>query len=102
MNKKTDDASELIERLENETGCRIDDNEGDNLAMAGLVGAISRIMKLSPPSYQERDDVVAGLYIQHLNSHEGKAQEEQKQMLAELLASGLSPDDIGVFYDKEE
>ena len=58
-------ANDLIERLEKETGQRIDDNDGDNLAMAGLFGATSRLLGQSPPSYRERDDVVAGLLIRH-------------------------------------
>ena len=41
-------ASDLIERLEAETGQRIDDNDGDNLAMAGLLGVMSRLMGYSP------------------------------------------------------
>ena len=58
-------ASDLIERMEAETGQRIDDNDGDNLAMAGLLGAMSRIMGQSPPTYRERDDVAAGVLIKH-------------------------------------
>jgi len=56
-------ASELIERMERETGQRIDDNGGDNLAMDGLVGAMSRVMGQSPESYTEKEDVAAGVVI---------------------------------------
>lgn len=58
-------ASDLIERLEAETGQRVDDNNGDNLAMAGLFGAMARVLGQSPPVYREHDDVAAGLLIQH-------------------------------------
>ena len=61
----TNAANDLIERLERETGHRIDDNGGDNAAMAGLFGAMSRIMGQLPPTYRECDDVVAGLLIKH-------------------------------------
>lgn len=88
------DANDLIERLEAETGQRIDDNDGDNLAMAGLLGAMSRILGQSPPSYRERDDVAAGLLIRHKMSPAGQKEESNKQVLAELLTSGMSPDDI--------
>lgn len=55
-------ANDLITRLERETGHRID--EEDSPAMAGLLGAMSRKMGLSPETYQERDDVAAGTAIQ--------------------------------------
>lgn len=88
------EASDLIERLEKETGQRIDDNDGDNLAMAGLLGAMSRLMGQSPPSYTERDDVVAGLLIKHQMSPKYKREQEGKRLLTDLLLSGMSPDDI--------
>jgi hypothetical protein len=87
-------ASDLIERLEKETGQRIDSNGGDNNAIAGLLGAISRIMGQSPPSYQERDDVAAGLLIRHQMSPEYAQEQKEKEILADLLTSGLSPDDV--------
>lgn len=59
------DANDLIEQLEEETGQRIDDNDGNNNAMAGLIGAVSRIMGQSPSSYREQDDIVAGFLIKH-------------------------------------
>lgn len=90
-------SNDLIERLEAETGQRIDDNNGDNNAMAGLFGAISRIMGQSPPSFTERDDVVAGLFIRHQMSSEGRREKERKGMVAAMLASGMSLDDIGDF-----
>ena len=89
-------ASDLIERLEAETGQRVDDNDGDNLAMAGLFGAVSRALGQSPPSYRERDDVAAGLLIRHQMTPEYRRERESKRMLAELLAAGLSPDEINV------
>ncbi len=85
---------DLIERLEAETGQRIDSNDGDNLAMAGLLGAMSRLMGKSPSSYRERDDVAAGVLIKHRMTDEYKQQQERDKAISEMLMSGLSPDDI--------
>ena len=82
-------ANDLIERLEKETGQRIDDNEGNNNAMAGLIGAISRELGQSPPNYSERDDVAAGLLIRHQVSPEYAADEATKRMMAALFIMGL-------------
>lgn len=87
-------ASDLIERMEKENHRRIDDNEGDNNAMAGLLGAMSRLMGLSPASYGPKDDVAAGLFIKYQNSPEYKRKQESEQVMADMLASGMSPDDI--------
>jgi hypothetical protein len=87
-------ANDLIERLERETGQRIDDNDGDNLVMAGLFGAMSRILGQSPPTYRERDDVAAGVLIRHQMSPEYQEEQEAKKLMAELLASGMSPDGV--------
>ena len=87
-------ASDLIERLETETGQRIDDNDGDNTAMAGLLGAMSRLLGQSPPSYRERDDVAAGILIKHQMSPEGQREQQDRKMLAEMLTAGMSPDDV--------
>ncbi len=87
-------ASDLIERMEKETGQRIDDNNGDNNAMAGRLGAMSRLMGQSPPTYREHDDVVAGLLIKHQMSPEGQREKEDREMLAGLLVTDMSPDDI--------
>ena len=89
------EASDLIERLERETGQRIDADGGQNMAMAGLIGAMSRLMGQSPPSYRERDDVAAGLLITHRQSFEGQ---QEQALLAELLASGMSPDDVKALF----
>lgn len=87
-------ANDLIERLEKETGQRIDDNDGDNLAMAGLLGAMSRLLRRSPSSYRERDDVAAGVVLRHRMSPEFRQEQKAKRMMANLLASGLSPDEV--------
>jgi hypothetical protein len=87
-------ASDLIERVEAETGQRIDDNDGDNPAMAGLLGAIARALGQTPPSYTERDDVAAGVVIRHQMTPEYQQEQESRQMMAALLADGMSPDDV--------
>lgn len=85
-------ASDLIERMEQETGSRIDSNNGDNLAIAGLLGALARIMGKS--SHDERDDVAAGVVIRHQMTPEYKLEQESERMMAAMLAVGMSPDDI--------
>jgi hypothetical protein len=80
--------------MERETGQRIDSNNGDNLAVAGLLGAISRLSGQSPVSYTERDDVAAGVLIKHQMSLEGQREKENNEMLAVMLTSGMSPDDL--------
>ena len=87
-------ANDLIERLERETGQRIDDNDGDNLAMAGLFGAIARAMGQTPSSYRPSDDVAAGVLILHQMTPEYEAEQASKQMIADLLVGGVSPDTL--------
>ena len=84
-------ANDLIERLERETGQRIDDS--GSAAMAGLFGAMSRMLGQSPASYTARDDVVAGTVIQHQMTPEYKREQQGREMLAQLLIGGISPDD---------
>ncbi|MCP5018883.1 MAG: hypothetical protein GY938_26945 [Ketobacter sp.] len=85
----SENANDLIERLERETGQRIDDD--NSLSFAGLIGAMSR--ELGKSNHQRRDDVAAGVVIQHQMTPAYKRQQEADEMLASLLMSGLSPDD---------
>ena len=94
-------ANDLIERMEAETGQRIDDNDGDNNAMAGLLGAMARMMGKTPSSYREEDDVAAGLLIRHQMSPEYARKKEGDRMLAEMLRSGMSPDSIADLLGRE-
>ncbi len=94
MDNKEESLAELIERLEKECGCRIDDNDGDNLAMAGLFGAIARMMGKTPPMYKPRDDVAAGLLIRHQMSSEYAQEKRQEELIAQMLMAGFSPDDL--------
>ena len=89
-------ASDLIERMERETGQRIDSDDPNNMAMAGLFGAVARMMGKS--NHDERDDVVAGLLIVHQMTPEYRNEQESRQMIASLLSSGLSPDDIRAMW----
>lgn len=88
------EATDLIERMERETGCRIDENEGDNLAMDGLFGALARIMGKSPKSYREYDDVAVGLLIKYRMSKQYENDQRGKEIIASMLSKGLSPDHI--------
>ena len=87
-------ASKLIERMERETGQRIDASDGNNLAIAGMLGAMSRMLGQSPASYTPRDDVAAGALIQHQLSPAGQRESESKKMLTAMLVSGMSPDTL--------
>ena len=92
------DANKLIERMEKETGQRIDSNGGDNNAIAGLIGAMSRMMGQSPPTYTERDDVAAGLLIKHMATPEYENEQRSREMISGLLSGGMSPDDISKLF----
>lgn len=67
------EADDLIERFECETGQRVDDEH--SLALAGLFGAVARLMGTN--SHEERDDVAVGICL-----------------LDAMLQEGLSLDDI--------
>ena len=92
------EASDLIERMERETGQRIDANDGDNLAMAGLFGAIARLMGKTPPAYTERDDVGVGVLIQHQATEAAQRERERDELLVAMLQAGFSPDEVGIFF----
>lgn len=83
-------AGDLIKKMEQETGQRWD--EKGSLALSGLFGAVARMMGKS--NHAERDDVVAGVVIQHQVSEEGRREQEAEAALVELLRAGMSPDDI--------
>lgn len=82
-------ASDLIERMEQEAGCRWDENNGNNMAMAG---AMSRLSGNS--NYRDRDDVAAGVVIQYNNSPAGIRKHESDKMLTAFLVGGISPDTL--------
>lgn len=84
-------ASELIERMERETGQRVDSNGFDNNAVAGLLGAMLREMGQS--RHRSRDDVAAGTLARYQMSPTGQAEREANEMFVNLLLSGLSPDE---------
>ena len=74
---------DLIERIEFETGQRIDDPDG--MALARLFGAVARPMRKS--NHEERDDVVAGLIILHQLTTEYQNEQESRKLIASMLAS---------------
>ena len=87
-------ASDLIERVEQETGQRIDADS--SMAMAGLFGALSRALGQPPPAYKACDDVAAGVLIQHQMTPEYCREQDVKQLLTSLLVGGVSPDDAKI------
>lgn len=86
----SDEANKLIERMERETGQRIDDP--DSAAFAGLFGAVARLMGMT--NTEERDDVVVGLVILHQLTPEYRNEQESRKLIASMLAGGMSPDTI--------
>ena len=87
------DASELIGRIEWETGRRVDDG-GDNAAMDAVFGAMSRVLGQSPSVYRERDDVAAGALLRHQMTPAYQREQKSKEALANMLLLGFSPDDV--------
>ena len=88
------EANDLIERLEKETGQRLDVDDPNNMVVVGLLGAMSRMLGQSPPSYTEKDDVAAGVLLRHQMSPEHAEEQRQKEALLALIQMGFSPDDI--------
>lgn len=80
-------ASDLIERAEREAGCKFDDPNNPG-AMEILFGALAREMGKS--KFDERDDFAVGTLI--MNSD--KQRNQGDDLIAALLLSGMSPDDL--------
>lgn len=105
MNKNTqrkqtgDIASDLIYRMERETGQRVDAGDGYNLAVAGLFGAMAR--ELGASQHRQRDDVAAGILVRRQISPQEKGDEQSKAILASLLSSGMSPDEIKKLFGQQ-
>jgi len=94
------EASDLIEKFEKETGQRVDANDGDNMAMAGLFGALARALGSS--GHDERDDIAAGVLLRHQLTPEYRREQEANRLLVELLAGGVSPDDAAALIGKRK
>lgn len=90
-------AEEMILRLEKECHCRVDSNSFDNPVVAGLLGAAARALGQS--HHRSEDDVVAGTLIKFNLSAEGRRKREADRMIADLLAAGVSPDDLRDLMD---
>ena len=91
------ESNDLIERMERETGQRIDDNGGDNNAMAGLIGAMARLMgKTAHTRYADdpKMDVPVGMYLKATSTPEYLAAQKQNEALAEALINGANPADL--------
>ena len=79
----SNEATNLIEKWERETGTRATDS--GSAAQAGLMGELARMMGKS--SHDARDDFVAGVLIQ--NSEELKKQEVVERAQAEMFLASL-------------
>ena len=84
--------AELIERMEQEAGCRVDDNSGDNMAMAGLFGALARAMNKS--CHSEKDDIAAGILLRHQMTSAYAEEQASMRMVARMLMSGMNYETI--------
>lgn len=87
-------ASDLIERIEKETGQRVDCDNGDNLATAGLFGAMNRIMGQASSMYTQKQDVAAGVLIKNQMTSEYEQKKESERVMVSMLSAGISPDDV--------
>lgn len=87
-----DEATKLIERAEKESGCLFDENGMNNMAMCTILGAISRKMGISPKSYDQRQDMAAGIEIRHKMTPENIERERSMNMFAHLISGGMDPD----------
>ena len=68
------------------------------MAMAGLFGALARA--IGDSKHQERDDVAAGVVIRHRMTPEYAQQQSANAMMANMLAGGMSPDDLGALFGR--
>lgn len=84
-------ADDLIERMERETGSRVDDP--DSPALAGLLGAIAR--ELGHNKFGPQDDVAVGTLI----TRRGNRNNQADAVFVNLLINGFSPDDVKVLSD---
>ena len=82
-------ASELICRLEEETGQRVD--APNSMAYLGLLGAVAREMGVS--KFDAKDDVAVGVVLGYQMSPEHQAEEDALNSFVNLLKAGMSPDD---------
>ena len=92
MDSKKSPAESLIGRMERETGHRVDDNNFDNNAIAGLMGAMARMLGNS--SHDEHDDFAAGILIKAKleETDEDRAHKAMRDA-AILRAVGIDPDE---------
>jgi hypothetical protein len=77
--------SDLIEKWEQETGQRVDDD--NSLAMAGIMGSIARMMGKS--KFGERDDLAVGVLIQRDLDPEHQRREKQREAELEAFIASL-------------
>lgn len=96
-------ANDLTERMERETGCRIDSNGGDNAAIAGLMGAVRREMGNAgmlpkTPWHTERDDVAVGMYLKATSTPEYIAKQDALKMMCSMIGPDMGPDELRGFF----
>lgn len=96
------DAGNLIGRIERQTGKRWDENDGDNDTMTTLFGIIAMAMGEAPRDAKPQDAFAIGTVVRHQMSPEGRREQVQKEMLANLFAAGFSPDDVAALLGNNE
>lgn len=80
------DATELIEKVEGETGVRFDSNGFDNSAMTMLFGAIANAMA-NPDKDILEDAFAVGTIVK-------SKRDSSREVLGRLLEVGMTPDSI--------
>lgn len=71
------------------------------MAIAGLLGAMARMMGKTPRSYTEKDDVAAGVLIRYQMSPQYAKDKRSEELLANMLLSGMSPDDAAALFGRK-
>lgn len=96
------DMGHIIEAHEAQQNSLYDDPDGG--AMTGIIGAVAQALHGrnygSTGSRQIGDDIAVGTIVQHEMSPEGQRERAARQMMANLLAGGMSPDDVGKLLGK--
>ena len=92
----SDDARNLVERAEAETGVRIDDPDNP-AAYALLLGALAREIGKTPKTYKPKDDCATGLLIMGEVTN-GEARQQFDEMIRAMLLAGVSLDELKFFF----
>lgn len=94
--KEEKKGGDIIEEYEKEYGCRVEADNFLNNAFTALVGMVAREMGRS--SFDARDDLAVGTLIL---SEAYKRRQDDMELFASLIRSGVSPDTIINLFGKK-